>query len=120
MKYTYFNQHLLLTQPLKHGDYVEFAENLVYEVRINHLANRKGGMFNDVVFSLAGCRESKYDYAGKHYWPGTGKVRREGAWPCFDDDQYDQATQLVLALFDDLPAPRCVYPVWGPGVTYAV
>jgi hypothetical protein len=85
---------------LKFDDKVIFRVGdkvLNYQVRTNHL-DYVDGARNYKVFELLGITKDKerYEFASKIY----GYKVKEGDWPCFKDQDYAAATELVKALYD--------------------
>jgi hypothetical protein len=85
---------------LEWGDKVTFKvgdEVLKYEVRADYL-NCVNGARNYEVFKLLGMTKDKerLEFASKIY----GYEVTEGDWPCFKDEDYAAATELVKAVYD--------------------
>jgi hypothetical protein len=84
---------------LKEGDEIVFTvgdSEYPYKVCDNHL-NYLGSGSNYIIFEELGLsEETKIQMANKYY----GYAPHGGDWPCFIENDYKSATELVKRLYD--------------------
>lgn len=81
---------------LKGGDRVKFGDVCLYRVELSYLEAFSPSLItNDYIFDYLAI--DKEEWASKHY----GYDLRAGVWPSFEEEDYEAATRLVLALFKE-------------------